>query len=526
MSFIIKENIRSNIFLGGYMKKNINNLLILMLLSVISIYAQGMNSGGMGFLFPDTLAQITLSGKVTVDTSLPMPIYYLDINGDSKNEYNLNFGPFWYTPDNSTAVRPNNGDQVTVLGGQMNSSMNMNGLPMIIVYEINGLLWRDPFDPVWNNFGSNTHIMGHHAGNCNGYAFGASGTTTQNVTLTGIALVDTTYFMNHYYLDENNDNNPDYFLNFGPWWYESSTGAKRPNNGDNVTIVGGKLQATNGLNVVIVYQINGLVWRDPALIGKYFGGGWMRKNNSNDKISNPYDEKDFMMMGSGWNMGGMMSDSMFARMLELNPHNMPNGKGQNIFKAYEMGIFNSNGLNGMMQNGGCGGMMNFGSSANIQFHFDEKQIQAYHIDKNSLRVKYWDNRNNQWTPISGAVINQASNTITFSNGQIASYYILTSENVTAVEENSAVPTGYSLEQNYPNPFNPSTIIQFTIIEDGMFKLVVYNVLGQEIFTLINNQLKQGVHKVNFDASRLASGVYVYKLIGTNINISKKMLLAK
>jgi len=51
-------------------------------------------------------------------------------------------------------------------------------------------------------------------------------------------------------------------------------------------------------------------------------------------------------------------------------------------------------------------------------------------------------------------------------------------------------------------------------------------LGQEIFTLINNQLKQGVHKVKFDASRLASGVYVYKLIGTNINISKKMLLAK
>lgn len=509
------------------MKKNIYNLLMLMLLSVISISAQSMNSGGMGFMFPDTLTQVTLSGKVTIDTSLSMPIYYLDINGDNTNDYFLNFGPIWYSPDNSTAVRPNNGDQVTVLGGQMNSSMNMNGLPMIIVYEINGLLWRDPFDPVWNNFGNNTHIMGHHAGNCNGYAFGASGTTPQNVTLTGTALVDTTYFMNHYYLDENNDNNPDYFLNFGPWWYEPNSDAKRPSNGDNLTIVGGKLPATNGLDVVIVYQINGKVWRDSSLIGKYFGGGWMRRNNSNDIISNPFDENDFLMMGNGWHMGGMMTDSMFARMLELNPYNIPIGQGENIFKCYEIGMFYSNGSNGMMQ-GGCGGMMNFGANANFQFHFNDTQIEAYHIDKNSLKVKYWNDQTNGWTITSNAVINLSTNTITFSANQVATYYILTSDNVTAVNENGTVPSGYALEQNYPNPFNPSTNINYQIPVASHVTLRVFDILGNQIAILVDEFKQAGSYNSAFSAlhSALSSGVYFYQLTTQEFNSVKKMILIK
>jgi len=507
------------------MKKYISSFLALLFLTTISLSAQGMKSGGMGFMFPDTLAQVSLTGKVTIDNSLPMPIYYLDVNGDNTNEYYLNFGPIWYSPDNSTAVRPSNGDQVTIIGGQMNSSMNMNGLPMIIVYQIDGKLWRDPFDPMWNSFGNNTHMMGQHAGNCSGYAFGVSGTTAQNVTLSGTALVDTTYFMNLYYLDENQDGKPDYFLNFGPWWYEPNTGAKRPNNGDNITIVGGKLQATNGLSVVIVYQINSKVWRDSSLIGKYFGGGWMRKNNSNDKVMNPFDENDFMVMGSGWNMGGMMTDSMFARMLELNPYNIPKSKGENIFKCYEIGIFNSNGSNGMMQSG-CGGMMNFGSNGNFQFHFNDKQIQAYHIDKNSLRVKYWNSQTNQWTIISNVVINSSTNTITFSNSQIASYYILTSDNVTVVEYDATVPTGYSLEQNYPNPFNPNTNISYTLPNEENIVLKIFDISGREVKTLDSGYKQAGRHTITLNADNFASGVYFYQLNAGSFIATKKFVLMK
>jgi hypothetical protein len=83
-----------------------------------------------------------------------------------------------------------------------------------------------------------------------------------------------------------------------------------------------------------------------------------------------------------------------------------------------------------------------------------------------------------------------------------------------------------LEQNYPNPFNPTTTIQFALPQGGMYKLKVYSVLGEEVAELINNELSAGIHKVSFDASRLSSGMYIYRLTGNNVTITKKMLLMK
>ncbi|MEW6703068.1 MAG: T9SS type A sorting domain-containing protein, partial [Bacteroidota bacterium] len=74
--------------------------------------------------------------------------------------------------------------------------------------------------------------------------------------------------------------------------------------------------------------------------------------------------------------------------------------------------------------------------------------------------------------------------------------------------------------------NPSTTIQFALPVAGNYSLKVYNIIGQEVANLIQSELTAGVHKINFDASRLASGVYFYRLSGKNVNISKKMLLIK
>ncbi len=90
-----------------------------------------------------------------------------------------------------------------------------------------------------------------------------------------------------------------------------------------------------------------------------------------------------------------------------------------------------------------------------------------------------------------------------------------------------IPTAYNLYQNYPNPFNPSTTIKFDMPERGNVTLRVYNILGQLVTTLLNNQnYSAGTHSVNFDAGRLASGIYLYKLETGNVQISKKMLLIK
>ncbi|MCZ7604053.1 MAG: endonuclease [Melioribacteraceae bacterium] len=93
-------------------------------------------------------------------------------------------------------------------------------------------------------------------------------------------------------------------------------------------------------------------------------------------------------------------------------------------------------------------------------------------------------------------------------------------------EGEEIPLTYGLEQNYPNPFNPSTTIKFSIPEQGLVTLKVYNLLGEEVITLINNQLEAAYHEVKFDASQLGSGVYFYRITSGDFVSTKKMLLIK
>jgi len=89
-----------------------------------------------------------------------------------------------------------------------------------------------------------------------------------------------------------------------------------------------------------------------------------------------------------------------------------------------------------------------------------------------------------------------------------------------------IPLVYALEQNYPNPFNPNTTIKYSISEDGFVKLAVYNLLGEAVTTLVNNEQKAGRYEVVFDASRFASGVYLYRLESKNFISIKKMIVIK
>src|SRR5690606_25908032 len=90
----------------------------------------------------------------------------------------------------------------------------------------------------------------------------------------------------------------------------------------------------------------------------------------------------------------------------------------------------------------------------------------------------------------------------------------------------AAPGEYTLAQNYPNPFNPATTITFNMPEAGMANLAVYNLLGEKVAELVNEVKESGFHTVNFDASNLASGTYIYTLNVNGNAISKKMVLMK
>ena len=88
------------------------------------------------------------------------------------------------------------------------------------------------------------------------------------------------------------------------------------------------------------------------------------------------------------------------------------------------------------------------------------------------------------------------------------------------------PISFALEQNYPNPFNPSTKIKFAVPKEANVNLSIYNVLGEMVTTLVNEEKKAGYHEVDFDASSLASGVYLYRIKAGDFVSTKKMILMK
>ncbi len=94
------------------------------------------------------------------------------------------------------------------------------------------------------------------------------------------------------------------------------------------------------------------------------------------------------------------------------------------------------------------------------------------------------------------------------------------------KDNSTVPVSFNLSQNYPNPFNPTTMINFSIPKESMVSLKIYNILGQEVKTLVSETKTAGKYTVSFDASSLSSGVYFYTLHAGNFYQVKKMMLLK
>ena len=91
---------------------------------------------------------------------------------------------------------------------------------------------------------------------------------------------------------------------------------------------------------------------------------------------------------------------------------------------------------------------------------------------------------------------------------------------------NAIPTSFALDQNYPNPFNPSTIISYQLPEQQYVNVVIFNMLGEEVSTLVNEVKEAGYHKVEWSGSNLTSGVYFYRIEAGDFVSVKKMMLMK
>lgn len=141
----------------------------------------------------------------------------------------------------------------------------------------------------------------------------------------------------------------------------------------------------------------------------------------------------------------------------------------------------------------------------------------------------WDNVPSNWQEISGYPVPENLKYTADLNGDdgLPLGDLNWFKGTVGVKEiSNSVPEKFDLSQNYPNPFNPATEIQYSIPKSGFVTLKVYNLLGQEVATLVNQEQNPGSYIVDFDASKLASGVYMYSIKSGNFSLTKKMVLMK
>jgi hypothetical protein len=100
------------------------------------------------------------------------------------------------------------------------------------------------------------------------------------------------------------------------------------------------------------------------------------------------------------------------------------------------------------------------------------------------------------------------------------------DQVSSVEENNVLVNNFKLDQNYPNPFNPSTVISYSLPQNSFVTLKVYDIIGNEVATLVNETKSAGKYDVSFEASNLSNGVYLYSIKTNNFTSTKKMILMK
>jgi hypothetical protein len=133
-----------------------------------------------------------------------------------------------------------------------------------------------------------------------------------------------------------------------------------------------------------------------------------------------------------------------------------------------------------------------------------------------------------WAP----TVDQAEHIYTVTVQAVSNNFTVTTSQFIAgskivdVQKINNIPTVYNLSQNFPNPFNPTTQIQFALPKESFVKLSVYNVIGQEIQVLVNRNMSAGNYKINFDASKLNSGMYLYRIEAKDYTSVRKMLLVK
>lgn len=156
------------------------------------------------------------------------------------------------------------------------------------------------------------------------------------------------------------------------------------------------------------------------------------------------------------------------------------------------------------------------------------QVQAQTKIRNSVIGSGATSTGNASTKLQGTVGQTIIGKVSNINNIESGFWAQTIELVTSVESiaGPVVPAEYQLHQNYPNPFNPTTTIAFDVPRQSHITLKIYNILGNEMAILVDDDFTPGGYKATFEASDLATGVYFYRLEGDGFVATKKLALVK
>jgi hypothetical protein len=469
-----------------------------------------------------TYTSITATGIIIIDTSSTHTKYYLDTNSTGSKDYVLSFGPSSYTPS-SGATRPNAGESVTVTGYLFTKT---DKTPLIYVMELNGLVWRDSIgirfthNPI--NSDSSKHDGKHH-GNHLGWC---NLDSLETVTYTGTVTIDSISTHHKvYYFDIDADNDSDYVLMFGPWWYKPTSGATRPVDGDVVTITGGlyeRIGKTDTVDFLVVYQINGLQWIDTVGNFPWPGKTISKGHSSSIKVNSIYNSNTYCYFERNSFNSGTSSSSIYSSITDIDPVYLPIDNTSNVIAAYTVNTIDNDytGLN-----------LTLSKKATLSFSYNAQELSAAGVENKNLKLISIDD-NSTATEITSAKFNYTTKTVSFSTTEPTGVYVIESEqrSITATQAETD-PEKFTLEQNYPNPFNPSTNISFSLPTKSNVKLRIYSIIGCEIRVLANSEFESGNYTITWDGrnnfgNKVASGIYFYKLESDFGTVTRKMNLIK
>ena len=358
----------------------------------------------------------------------------------------------------------------------------------------------------------------------------------------------------------------------------TDSGAYRStNNGLNWAIINNGFQTTNHIVYDFAYN-NGKLWCSTSGTGPYYstnnGDLWIREYSYNIYPSYSIETNDQYVyasdgssmkyttnLGQNWTNTG--STNGLGGLVISNNNVFAATYGGDIYKSvlgstswvsiygnlpnnlYVYDLRFKNNILYIATNGGVWNSTNEGinwSNINI-FNFSTPfttiEVLNTHIIASTQNKVYLtaDNGSN-WAEITGALPVTSNNqireiaynsnyifVILYNTGFV--YRRPLSEIIISITPISTiVPDRYSLSQNYPNPFNPTTNINFNVPKSGNVKMIVYDINGREVSTLVNQVMTPGSYKVDFDGSNLSSGIYYYTMTSGEFVETKKMMLVK